>query len=186
MTGLVSRDPDSGGLRMDHSSDTWTFPVGNSGATKTVHTGYLEKWEAVKSIFGKLTTLGPILVDLEWKGTKSWYAEPDAVFSPLDGEWQGLVSNVASSGINAPNDPSPAVVVGHFKDAEGTDFLWVLNRRCDGTNNIDVRDIKIDLDTSRNEVVVSNVAGDQQWVIDRSGSFVDRFGPGEGKLYVIK
>lgn len=69
-TGLTSATKVNG-YYQNHWSNYETLPVTGNG-TKSVWTGYQEKWDAYSTVNGQLQQISSILTTLSWQGTKSW------------------------------------------------------------------------------------------------------------------
>ena len=179
MTGLVSRSAESDGIQRDHSTNVTTLP-GPDGKEKSVYAGYQEKWVALSAINEKLRALRTLLVTLNWQGAKSWYSEV------VYGTWDDIVDEVTARSPSGDKDDPVAITVGHLKDSSGVDYLIVVNRRCDNTNAVDTRDIHLKFDFRGTGMLIIDVETNAKWMLSSTGTLVDRFEPGEGKVFRVE
>ncbi len=172
MTGLVSPT-------QSHLTNVQLLP-GPTG-DKSVYTGYQEKWDALSEVYEGLGRITDDLLMLSWVGAKSWYSGIE------HGEWVAPpISSVETKAVSGTQfDPVTEVLVGHLEGTDGKDYLCVVNRRCDPTNGVDIRDIHLTFDFSQSEIQVTNIETNEDWIIDGSGTLVDRFEPGEFKIYRV-
>jgi len=180
MVGLVSRDTNASGKHTNHFSNTTILPD-QYGGTKTVYTGYSEKWDSLKSINTKIKGLEQTLISLTWQGAKSW--KPNKTIATFD-----VVTTVSTKNTGGTADASAAVLTGQFNNRG---YLYVVNRRCDTRQgNMDTRDISLTLGTQQVNWLVTEIVSDSTigkvWVVKAGAAFTDRFGPGQGKLYRLE
>ncbi|MFH0991066.1 MAG: hypothetical protein V1799_13740 [bacterium] len=76
------------------------------------------KWETVKAINQKLSSLGPTLVNLTWLGAKSWHNET------VYGSWGSLITSIHTE---YPTE-TKYIETAHFQ-YNNTNYFYVVNRR---------------------------------------------------------
>jgi hypothetical protein len=94
-----------------------------------------------------------------------------------------MVSTKDTLGID---DTVPYVEVGHLK-RNGIDYIVVVNRRCaDNAENNDTRDIMFTLRPRSVAWQVTDIETNRSWSVRQGERLVDRFKPGEGKIYRLR
>jgi tetratricopeptide (TPR) repeat protein len=182
--GLLATTVDGSGLHKNHWSNYGVFN------TRTIWTGYKEKWDALAEVNARIQQLNSTLTSLSWQGAKSWTPNI-ATF----GNQATIVSGVTTKDISG-NSATPYVEVGHLKNG-GTDYIFVVNRLTNpGVWNFDeetweilpdTRDITLTLNMSTGAYEVTDKNTGNIWIVNGSnGPMTIRLNPGDGALLEVK
>ncbi|MBN2356094.1 DUF1565 domain-containing protein [candidate division KSB1 bacterium] len=180
--GLVRRE--SSGFESNHSSNYCTFTFDNG--TRSVFTGYQEKWGAVQAINANLKQLAPILAD-----TNKVWQNGASIHKGQISNIYAVIEYLYTLNNNNQQDSYPSATyaeAGYLRDLNNWDYLVAVNRRCAPTQGSvdDRRKMNIKLKKGSGYWAVSEIPSGQYWTLNYNGNFTTSlFEPGEGRVYRV-
>jgi tetratricopeptide (TPR) repeat protein len=181
-TGLLRREPNVEDPEYYHYSNYATFVL--STGSRSIFTGYKEKWNEAKNLNAKLKAFGATLVSLTWQNAAS-------IHKSQIGNLSQVIKYLYTLKTGGQQDTYPSSTyaeAGHMKDRRSWDYLMVVNRRCAPTQGSidDRRKMKIQLNKGTGTWAVSQVPSGEYWTLSYNGWFTTSlFEPGEGRLYRV-
>lgn len=165
------RRSQSAEARSQHASDYDLF------AGRTVFTGYRQKYEAVRTLNAELKKLGPLLLELEWRGGLSVHRLRGRPLAQTFG-----LHGVTAATLQGKRDAQTEtyVEIGLFKKAEAHYYL-VVNRR---GGRHEIRRLTLDFQTAEAapRVLTDFMSGAQVRFETKKFSYRVILKPGEGAL----